>query len=103
MLNLQINVKPETEMKLKRIMEQVPDQEVFFQELIEYRANELKRAIINIEIDLKKYEEKYRLTTEEFYKKYEQGEMEDSEDFMLWAGIYEMQVMDRQKLSELET
>ena len=83
-------------------MEQVSDQEVFFQELIEYRTNELKRAIINIEIDLKKYEEKYGLTTEEFYEKYSKGDMEDSEDFMLWAGIYEMQLVDKQTLSELE-
>ena len=38
------------------------DQEVLSQKLTEYRTNESKRAIINIEADLKKYEEKYGLT-----------------------------------------
>lgn len=51
---------------------------------------------------MKKFEQKYRLSTEEFYRKFKSGELGDDEDFILWSGIYEMQQESNRRLAELE-
>ncbi len=102
MLNLDFVLQPETEQKMKRILDQYPDKEVFFQDIIKNQINELKNGIHNIEIDLREFEQKYRLSSEEFYRQFKNGELDDQEDFMLWSGIYEMQLQNKKKLVELE-
>ena len=39
--------------------------------------------------DLKAFEAKYGMPSAEFHEKFERGEVEDSEDMLEWAGIYE--------------
>jgi len=102
MINLSVELQPETEQKFIRIMCQYPDKEEFFRDIIRYQIEELKNGIHNIEIDLKDLEEKYRFSTEEFYRKFTNGELDDAEDFILWSGIYEMQLDNKKKLSEIE-
>jgi hypothetical protein len=102
MLNLDIVLQPETEQKMKRILDQYPDKEVFFQDIIKNQINELKNGIHNIEIDLKEFEQRYHLSSEDFYHKFKNGKLGDQEDFMLWSGIYEMQLQNKKKLVELE-
>lgn len=38
---------------------------------------------------LKEFEKKYKIKSEQFYKRYELGEMGDSFDYIKWAGEYE--------------
>ncbi len=38
------------------------------------------------------YESKYNMSSDDFYTKYNRGEMEDRRDFVLWAGYYIMAV-----------
>jgi hypothetical protein len=102
MLNLDFVLQPETEQKMKRILDQYPDKEVFFQDIIKNQINELKNGIHNIEIDLKEFEQKYQLSSEDFYHQFKNCELDDQEDFMLWSGIYEMQLQNKNKLVELE-
>lgn len=101
MLNLDFVLQPETELRMKRILDQYQDKEVFFQDIIKNQIDELKNGIHNIEIDLKEFEEKYHLSSEDFYKRFTNGEFGDEEDFMLWSGIYEMQLENQRKLLEL--
>lgn len=101
-MNLNVDLKPQTEQKIKRILEQYQDKEIFFQDIIENKINELKNGIINIEIDLKKFEKKYHLSTEDFYRQFISGDLEDEEDYITWSGIYEMQLKNKEKLAELE-
>jgi hypothetical protein len=102
MLNLDFALQPETEKKIKRILDQYPDKEVFFQDVIKNQINELKNGIHNIEIDLSEFEQKHQLASEEFYRKFSNGELDDREEFMIWSGIYEMRLANQQKLVELE-
>jgi len=102
MLYLEFQLEPQTESKIKKILENYSDKEVFFKDIIQKEINDLKNGIINIEMDLKKFESKYNLTTGEFYRKFKEGELGDEEDFLIWAGIYEMQIDSKKKLSELE-
>jgi hypothetical protein len=36
------------------------------------------------------YEDKYGYSTIEFYRRYENGELGDDDDLMLWAGLYHL-------------
>mgnify|MGYP006304742985 CR=1 FL=1 len=51
---------------------------------------ELKRAISNLQVDIRAFEEKYQMSSEKFFKRFEKGAVGDSEDFMIWAGLHEM-------------
>ena len=60
--------------------------------MIDYRINELKKGIRNIELDILVYEKKYEMKSSIFYKKYQQAHFEENShenDFMIWSGIYE--------------
>ncbi len=47
---------------------------------------------------LKSFEKKYNMSSEEFYEKFEKGELEDSQEFMLWASEYEaLKVLKKDK------
>ena len=41
------------------------------------------------------------MSSETFYRKFDQGELEDSQDFMIWSGIYEMQQESKSQLEQL--
>lgn len=90
MLNLQLDIQPQTAKRLQKILAHTPNQEMFVQDMIAFQIVELRKAIVAIRLDLKKYEDKYRLKTTQFYDQFQQGMLEDTEDFILWAGLYEM-------------
>ncbi len=75
--------------------------ELMFTKFIDYHINRVKREISLIQIDLKQFEEKYNISSENFYEQFENGQLGDSKDFILWSGIYEMQMNCKQKLQEL--
>ncbi|MCP5051322.1 MAG: hypothetical protein GY940_29420 [bacterium] len=64
MLNLNVKLEPKTEQRIKQILEQHSDKENFFKDIIQNQVNELKNGIINTQVDLKKFEEKYQQSTE---------------------------------------
>ena len=39
---------------------------------------------------LREYERKYGYSTIEFYRRYENGELGDDDDLMMWAGLYHL-------------
>ena len=51
---------------------------------------------------LARFEQTYRLASAEFFAKMESGELEDSADFIEWAGEYELLQRAEQKLRGLE-
>ena len=68
---------------------------------IDYHVNRLKREIARMQYALNKFEVKYQLNSEEFYKKLEDGEFGDDKDFVQWSGIYELQLDSKNQLSQL--
>ena len=100
MLNLDLTTK--TEQKFKKILAQYPNSEEFAQNIIDFQTSELKKGMVNMQIDIQEFEKKYNLPTEKFYKKYQLGQMGDDEDYMVWAGIYEMLLLNQKRLKELE-
>jgi len=102
MLNLNLNIRPQTANRLRKLLEFSSDEELFAQNIIAYQVAELKRAVLNLRLDLKTYEEKYQLGSPTFYEKYRQGKMGDNEDYMLWAGLVEMLENNEKRLQGLE-
>jgi hypothetical protein len=39
---------------------------------------------------LRVYERQYDLSTIEFYRRFENGELGDDDDFLMWAGLYHL-------------
>jgi len=102
MLDLHLDVRPKTAQRLRRILELSPDSETFAQNVIAYQIAELRRGILNVRLDLKEFEEKYRLSTEDFYRQFNQGAMDDREDYVVWAGLYEILHRNEERLQGLE-
>ena len=48
------------------------------------------------------FENKYDLASKKFYEKFESGKLGDDEDFIIWAGVYEMLNQNYKRLLELE-
>lgn len=44
------------------------------------------------------YEQKYQMSSDEFYAEYLSGKMEDSKDFVEWAGDYQHYMALKQEL-----
>ena len=101
MMELNLDLKDETKEKLKKILDQYSDKEVFAKSIIEYETSQLKKGIVNIQLDLKSFEKKYELTSKDFYQKFKSGEFGDDEDYIIWAGIYEMLIQNRNRVAEL--
>jgi hypothetical protein len=102
MLNLQLNVQPQTARRLKKILELHPDQESFAQDIIAYQIAELSKAILNLQLDLKELERQHQKTSIEFYTEFSQGNLDDREAHILWAGLYEMLIENKRRLESLQ-
>lgn len=101
-INLQLDVQPNTEVRLRRLLSQIHDTEAFAQNLISFRINELRRGSLNLRLDLKRFEEQYQMPSDIFYERFAQGQVDDSEDYLLWAGVYEMWRKNQQQLMDLQ-
>ncbi|MFH1907435.1 MAG: hypothetical protein ABIL11_08675 [Chloroflexota bacterium] len=102
MLSFNLNVQPQTAKRLKKVLEFTGNEEAFAQNIIAYQIAEIRRAILNLRLDLKTFEEKYKMSSADFYEKYSGGRMDDSEDFILWAGMCEMLEKNETRLRGLE-
>lgn len=102
MLQFNLDLKPNTEKIFRKILNSYKDRhDLLVKNIFDYQIGELQKEILNIELDLKSYEKKYQLSTEDFYQKYSAGKFGDDTDYMIWAGIYEMLQRSKKKLREL--
>lgn len=53
---------------------------------------ELIRGIHDLENYLSRFEEKYRLRSEDFYRQVSARKLEQSHDFIEWLGVYEVKL-----------
>ncbi len=67
-------------------------------ETIEYGSS--LDALVAVAKRLNCHEGRYGMASEEFYDKYEKGQMQDSEDFVEWANDYRHYVAIRLMIEE---
>lgn len=44
----------------------------------------------NLQLDLQEFEARYQMSSETFYEQFGQGILDDREDFIIWSGLYEL-------------
>jgi len=101
MLDFHLSVQPKTEQRLKIILNSVEDKESFAQGIINDQIARLQRSVLNLRLDLKIFEQKYQIKSEQFYQEFSQGILADEEDFMIWAGLCEMLGQNEIQLQKL--
>ena len=70
MLDFHLSLQPKTEQRLKIILNSVEDEESFAQGIINDQIAKLQRAILNLRLDLKVFEQKHERTSEHFFKNF---------------------------------
>lgn len=101
MLDLQLNINPGTARRLRKIIDSYADPETFAQNVIDYQVLELRRGILNLQLDLREYEAQYQMSSADFYQQFTQGLLDDREAFIIWSGLYEMLQENESRLQEL--
>jgi hypothetical protein len=75
---------------------------ILVDEFYDYHINRLKREIARMQFSLNKYEEKYKMRSDDFYKRIENGELGDEKDYVMWSGIYELLSDSKKQSAELK-
>lgn len=96
-LELQTNVAE----RIEKYQQLFGSKDIMFDKFIDYHINRIKREIALMETDIKKFEQKYKMSSKKFYRDFENGKLGDSKDFILWSGIYEMLLNRKEKLQQL--
>ncbi len=101
MTKIAIELNSDLAQKVEKLVDSYTNKNILFEQIIESQKDKIRQEINEIDKDLKKYEAKYTMSSENFYDKFEKGEAGDSHDFMIWAGIYEMQLKRKIKLEKI--
>jgi len=101
MQQITIELQENTANKFNSYIKLFGTKDIMFNKFISFHINRLKREISRMQTELDKYEKKYDMKTSDFYNVFDAGKMGDKKDFMLWAGIYELQKDSKIKLNEI--
>ncbi len=69
--------------------------------LITIEQERTQRELTDLNARLRAFETSFRLSSDEFYRRYEAGELGDSAEFMEWASFYDMRAALRQMCERL--
>ncbi len=59
-------------------------------EALDRQRKMLRAALLRTKENLKHFETRYNISSAEFYKKYQKGKMDDRDDYVDWAGEYQI-------------
>jgi hypothetical protein len=75
--------------------------ELTIDKLLDRETSRLISQKARLEQQLADFEQRYSLSSEEFYERFEQGELGDAMDFVEWSATYEMAANLQHRLSIL--
>ncbi|NER08331.1 MAG: hypothetical protein F6K17_40195 [Okeania sp. SIO3C4] len=101
MAHITIDVQGDLANKFNNLMLLFDNKEQLVEKFIDYHVKKFKREISRIQTDLDEYEKKYNMSSTDFYEQFEAGKLGDDMDFIIWSGIYGLQLERKQKLQEL--
>ncbi len=101
MAQITIELNGELASKLEDIIRFFGSKDMMVEKFVEYHRRNAQREVARMQADLEDYEERYGMSSESFYQSFEDGELDDSKDYMLWSGIYEMQLASKERLKAL--
>lgn len=71
--------------------------------VISYQLAKYRDNINQINRELEKFEKTYKMPSQEFYQKFEAGELGDGADFFEWSGLYENVLLYEERMKKLES
>lgn len=57
-------------------------------------------ALLAFKADLVAYERQYGMTSDAFYARFQTGELGDSQDYVVWAGEYQLYLSIKRELDQ---
>jgi hypothetical protein len=63
--------------------------------------SEILQSLHALEGQLRRFEEQYRLRSDDFYRLVQEGRVEQSADFLEWVGLYEIKCKREQQYHHL--
>ncbi len=70
--------------------------------LIGFQIAKYRGHINQINVELRTFEAKYKMSSESFYRKFEFGEIGDDADYFEWSGLYENFLLYSKRIHTLE-
>ena len=71
--------------------------------LVTLEQDRTQRELTQIEQRLHAFEAQYRLSSDEFHRRFQAGELGDAADMFEWSAFYQMGLSVREQLAELST
>jgi len=87
---------------LKRIYADEETSDLVVDKLLETVLNQHRLRLDRYARDLREFEERHRMVSDDFYSRFEAGDLGDSMDFFEWAGLYELHRALQEKVQDLE-
>ena len=72
------------------------------EKLFAYELRESQKQLARLEGDLSRFEQRYELSSDAFYTRFQAGEMGDAMDFVEWASLHQMAERLKQRIALLE-
>jgi hypothetical protein len=76
--------------------------ELALEKLFAYELHATQKQLIQLEQDLAGFEERYELTSDAFYTRFQAGELGDGMDFVEWASLFQMTQRLRERVGLLK-
>ncbi len=73
------------------------------QKLIHLHLQKYEKQIEEVERDLKPFERRYGMSSEDCHRKFLAGELDDVADFMEWMGLYDDMQLYRERVKALRS
>jgi len=70
--------------------------------IMTFQIARYRKVITGIEDELKVFEKKYTMSSEECYRRFNSGELGDDADFFEWTGLYDNFLLYRKRISMLK-
>jgi len=67
-----------------------------------HELRESQKQLTQLEHDLSQFEQRYNLSSDTFYARFQAGEMGDAMDFAEWASLHQMAERLKQRIGLLE-
>ncbi len=75
--------------------------DVTMDKLLALEQDRVQRKLLEIEQRLRTFEAQYRLSSDEFHRRFQAGELGDAADMFEWSAFYQMWLSVREQLAEL--
>ena len=69
--------------------------------LVALEQDRTRRELVRIEQRLQAFEAQYHLSSDEFHRRFQAGDLGDSADMFEWSAFYQMRTAVREQLAEL--